>query len=152
MSDTEVPRIVRAQQAAEMLEEKLVRDIKEAAALVDIPRSTLSHYIRGRPLKAESKWERCKLTRSEEKSVLDRCPDLCKWGFPLEIWSIHEITEDIARVRDPGISLGNKWLRGFKKRHSEIVTMYVDQIDYIRSVRGDDIKIIYDFLKWYLYI
>lgn len=142
----EVPRPIRAQQAIEMMKEANTPiTVKEAASLIDLKASTLCHHPKGRPLKEEISVDRQKLTPEEERAVIKQCEDLVNWWFPPEVWSFRDIAIFIANKRDPRIMLGEKWFRLFKKRYKELCTMYVDQLDYIRAVRGDDLKIIYSW-------
>lgn len=122
----EVPRVIRAQHAAEILVEGFAENMGKAAKLADLKPSTFRHYLKGRALKEEVGPKLQKITVEEETAVVNRCEELGHWGFPPEVWNIHGIAETIAHERDSKIKLGNKWFELFKKRHPEVHTMYVD--------------------------
>lgn len=145
----ELPLIVRAQHANEMLEEGLVDTLAEAAKMNNIKRTTLGHYLKGRPMRCQVNHKLQKLTPEEEKTVILRCELLGKWGFPPEIWKVKEIAQIIANERDPTIKVERRWFELFRKRHTILRTVYSNQLDYIRAVRGDNLKILNDFFDMY---
>jgi len=144
-SDRQLSREKLEERAFDMLYKHVVRTQQDAATRVDIPLSTFNHRLHGRPSRATARAKQQKLTIREEELVVERCYLRCLWGFPPVIFQVQRLAQDILQRRIPNEVLGKRWISNFYKRHPEVKSKFSKQMDYIRSIRGNDPKIIEDF-------
>lgn len=131
----------------EMLAEGVAKNKTEVAVMAGIPPSSFRHYLRGQKTREEENESRQKLLPEEEKPVVERCYELGRCGFPLGIVDIKELAEAVVWTRKKDMMLGGHWMEGFYERHKEVKYFYIKSIEYIRTARGNNSRLLNDFFQ-----
>ena len=127
-----LPKESRIILALEALKNDPKLSIRKAAAIYEIPRSSLQHRRAGKQPRREIPANLRKLTDLEEKVLLERILDLDTQGFQPRLSDIREMADRLRTARDAS-RVGPRWANNFVDRHSELTTRFRRQIDYQRA-------------------
>ncbi|EKV11594.1 hypothetical protein PDIG_49500 [Penicillium digitatum PHI26] len=120
-----------------------ISSIREVARRFNVPRSTLSTRLNGIQHRAISRANSHKLTGSEEES-------LQKWILPMDSRGsapqpsmVREMADHLLQKRGttPVLSVGEKWVYNFVKRHPLLSPRFSKRYNYERA-KCEDPKII----------
>ena len=117
--------------AISALENKQIRNIREAARAYNVPRTTLQRRLNGHTSRSETRANSHKLTQNEEESLVQWILSLDRRGAPPRPSHIQEMANILLAER--GQLVGINWVTNFIKRRDEIKSRYSRQYDYRRA-------------------
>ena len=94
------------------------QSVRVAAALYDIPRTTLCRQFQGMASRRDSTPNLQKLTPYEESALLQYILDLDSCGFPPRPQAVQEMADLLLSERGES-PIGINWTTTFIKRHTE---------------------------------
>lgn len=124
-----------------------------AAKALGLSETTLRRHMRGGKSRAEAREAQQKLTKAEEKVLVEWITRLTATGHPARHGFIWDMAEEIRRQRDSGgiatrliIPLGICWVQQFISRHPQLRTVISRSIEVsrIRDVTRDVIVKFFD--------
>ena len=130
--------------AIEALKSQQIQTIKGAAALFDIPYSTLQNRVKGRVSRQESQVPRRKLLPTKEAALIQWIESLDNRGMPPTITYIRQIAnllllersghvtfdKSVTETPDPKKTIGENWVRRLLKRQPYLTAKYSRKYDY----------------------
>jgi hypothetical protein len=110
-----------------------VASIRAAAALYDIPESTLNDRLNGRAARKDAQVNNRKLTPTEEQVLLQRIASMDERGMPPTLPFVQRMADLLLSERKPDSSVGKHWVARFVDRHDEIMSKFLRKYDYQRA-------------------
>ncbi|ODM17099.1 hypothetical protein SI65_07498 [Aspergillus cristatus] len=139
-------RIILAMSA---LQKKEITNIREAARLYNIPRTTLRDRLKGSSYRAEQRANGHKLTQNEEESLVQWIFSMDQRGAaprPAHVQDMANIL--LSKHGDTNIkTVGVNWATNFIKRHDELKTRFSRRYNHQRA-KCEDPKIIKEWFDW----
>jgi len=126
-------RILLALQA---IEKREFSSIRRAAAVFNIPRTTLRDRISGRTFRRDTMPNSKKMTPTEEEALLQYLLDLDTRGQPCRISDVEDMANLLLKERNGG-RVGKLWATRFIQRQPAIRTRYNRPYDYQRALCED---------------
>jgi hypothetical protein len=117
------------------------KSIRAAAAAYDVPRSTLTHRIRGRKARVDIPANCQKLSSLEEGSLKKWILDMDERGLPPTQDTVRKMADILLSHRNPGLSTGKNWVSNFIKWHNDLISKYTRKYDYQRA-KCEDLEVI----------
>jgi hypothetical protein len=137
--------------AIEAIQKQEFSSIRRAAAVFDVPRSTLSARLNGITYRAETRANSHKLTVLEEESLYNWILSLDDRGAAPRPRTVREAADLLLKARGstPPITVGEKWVENFVKRHPDLSTRFSRSYDYRRAQCEDEkaISTWFNFVK-----
>jgi hypothetical protein len=141
----------RIQLAVEALHSGQIRSIRKAAAVFDIPKSTLHERVKGSTTRQESQVNSRKLRPTEEAALVQWIESMDDRGMSPTIGYIRQMADLLVCERGSSILLdasspakdtvGENWVRRLLDRHPELKSRYSRKYDYQRALCEDPEKI-----------
>jgi len=110
-----------------------VPSIRAAAALYDVPETTLKDRLRGRVARKDAQINNRKLSPTEEQALLQRIASMDERGMPPTLPFIRRMADLLLSERIPDSSVGKHWITRFVDRHDEIMSKFLRKYDYQRA-------------------
>jgi hypothetical protein len=109
---------------------------RRAAAIYNVPQSTLSDRLAGAQPQRDYKPKSRKLLLTEEETVVQHVLDLDARGFPPRLAAVKDMADSLLaeRHQDP---VGQKWAANFVKRRPELKVKFNRKYDYQRALCED---------------
>ena len=103
-----------------------VHNIREAARVYNVPRTTLQRRLNGHTFRPEQRANSHKLTPNEEESLVRWILSLDQRGAAPRPAHIQEMADILLSKRgDPTITtVGDKWVYNFVKRHDQLKSRF----------------------------
>jgi hypothetical protein len=116
--------------------------IRGAANTYDIPEATLRARLKGRSARRETRPTNCKLTDTEELTLVNWILSRDERGLPVRIAEVREMADLLLQKRsanDPQKTrqVGKLWLYNFVRRHDSLRSRYNRKYDYQRAKYED---------------
>ena len=129
--------------AIQAFKNKEISSIREVARRFNIPRSTLQDRLRGHQNRAISRANSSKLTEIEEESLEKWILSMDLRGAPPRPSTVREMANLLLEKRGttPVISVGEKWVYNFVKRHPLLSSRFSRRYNYERA-KCEDPKVI----------
>jgi hypothetical protein len=132
---------IQTQEARIILAIKAIRSSKKlsqrsTAKIYKVPQKTLSNRIAGRTYRPETKANSLKLTKREERVIIQYILDLDSRGFAPRLASIEEIANYILKSRG-GRRVSKLWVYRFVKRQLDLKTRFNHVYDFQRALCED---------------
>ena len=129
--------------AIEAFKKKEISSIREVARVFNIPRSTLQDRLRGHQNRAICRANSHKLTEYEEESLQRWVLSMDSRGSAPRPSTVREMANLLLQQRGttPVISVGEKWVYNFVKRHPLLSSRFSRRYNYERA-KCEDPKII----------
>jgi hypothetical protein len=145
----------RIQLAIEALKSQQIRSIKGAAAVFEVPYSTLQNRVKGRVSRQQSQVTRRTLLPTEEEALIQWIESLDSRGMPPTITYIRQMADllliergnpvtldaSVTTTPDSKNTLGENWVRRMLKRNPHLTAKYSRKYDYQRALCEDPKKI-----------
>ena len=121
--------------AISALKNQEIPNVREAARVYNVPRTTLRRRLSGQKSRAETRANSHKLTKNEEESLVQWILSLDRRGAPPRQSHVREMADILLAQRGttPIQQVGEKWVYNFIERHDELKTRYTRGYDYRRS-------------------
>jgi Tc5 transposase DNA-binding domain/helix-turn-helix, Psq domain len=108
--------------ALDALKKGSFASIREAARSYDIPNSTLYDRIRDRPTRRDTRPTNCKLTETEELTLVQWILSMDQRGLAPRPDSVRQMANLLLQKRsnsnsDPNNQVGQNWVYNFVRRH-----------------------------------
>jgi hypothetical protein len=134
--------------AISALKKQEICNIREAARVYNISRTTLQRRLAGTTSRAETRANSHKLTQNEEESLVQWILSLDQRGAPPRPSHIQEMADILlaARGTRPIQTVGINWASKFIRRRDELKTRYIRRYDY-RRAKCEDPKIIREWFN-----
>ena len=125
-----------------------VRNIREAARVYNVPRTTLQRRLNGHTFRPEQRANSHKLTPNEEESLVRWILSLDQRGAAPRPAHIQEMADILLSKRgDPTITtVGDKWVYNFVKRHDQLKSRFSRRYNHQRA-KCEDPKIIKEWFN-----
>lgn len=142
----------RIAQAIEAIKDNSCPNIRAAARVFDVPRTTLATRLHGVPTRQQSHITQHKLLPTEEKALLQWVLSMGERGFPPRISIVRQMAAILLSARTErtvdtsSINIGQNWVRRFINRHNELQSKYTRKYDYQRAL-CEDPKVITDWFR-----
>jgi hypothetical protein len=114
-----------------------ISSIRGAAKLYDVPRSTLTHRVRGRTARLDSQSRNRKLTSTEESVLIQWITSMDERGQPPQVATVREMANILLAKRDESTSpstVGTNWVRNFVNRHDDLKSKFSRKYDHQRAL------------------
>ena len=134
--------------AISALKKKEISNIREAARLYDVPRSTLQDRLQGKTNRDETRANGHKMTRNEEESLVQWILSLDQRGAAPRQAHIQEMANILLskKSRSTTTTVGDKWVYNFVKRHDILKSRFSRRYNYQRA-KCEDPKIIREWFN-----
>ena len=134
--------------AISALKKQEIRNIREAARVYNVPRTTLQRRLGGQTSRAETRANSHKMTQNEEESLVQWIISLDRRGAPPRPSNIREMANILLAERGttPIQIIGEKWVYNLIKRRDELKTRYSRRYDY-RRAKCEDSKVIREWFN-----
>ena len=121
--------------AISALKKKEISNIREAARLYDVPRSTLQDRLRGKTYREETRPNSHKMTQNEEESLVQWILSLDQRGAAPRHAHIREMANILLskKSRSTTTTVGDKWVYNFVKRHDSLKFRFSRRYNYQRA-------------------
>ena len=110
--------------------------IRRAAALYNIPRTSIANRMNGRTFKQETRSPTQVLTDLEEDVLVQRILDLDDRGFAAQISMVGEMANHLLAVRTKR-RVSDRWAQQFVQRRPELKTRFSRGYDFQRALCED---------------
>ena len=145
-TNEDIPYKTRLNLALQAIQSSQVRSIRAAAALYNIPRTTLQDQLHGGGTRHDAQVNNRKLTPTEEQALLDRIISLDERGLSPTLPLVRQMADLLLSQREPLSSVGENWVTRFVQRHEELMSKYLRKYDYQRA-KCNDPEIINNWFK-----
>jgi hypothetical protein len=152
-STSSVQREGRIALAIEALKQGYFTSVKGAAKLYDVPESTLRYRLKGNPPQRGRRSPNCKLTATEELTLVQWILSMGQRGLPPRPDSVRQMANLLLKKRsnsdsnsDPNRQVGKRWVINFVRRHKALQTRYTRKYDYQRA-KCEDPQVIKDWFR-----
>jgi hypothetical protein len=122
------------------LKNKKIPNINRAAAIYNIPRTTLRYRLKGIQQKAEICPASIKLSPNEEESLVKWILDLAKRGLPPRPSLVRQMADHLLS-KDGNQQVGKNWVYKLVNRRPELKSRFSRRYNYERA-KCEDIKLI----------
>jgi hypothetical protein len=109
------------------IQTRRISSCKKAAAVYDVPRSTLRDRIKGALPQAARSAQRRKLYQLEEQALVQWILELDQRGFPPQIIDVRRMADHLLAARGqtpPPVPVGKNWVDRFIKAQPELQTKW----------------------------
>ena len=113
---------------------------RATAKIYNVPETTLRRRMAGTPSKAEQGSATSRLTKLEERVIVEYIIDLDSRGFSPRLCDVEDMANVIAEARDAS-RVGTHWASNFIKRQPQLKTRLSRAYDYQRALCEDPEKI-----------
>ena len=128
--------------AAQAFRRGQISSIQAAANLYNVPRTSLSHHLRGRVPRVDSYANGHKLTQTEEQTLLNWVLDMDSRGYPPRISAVGDAAKILLEQRvGASAKIGVNWAQRFIKRQPQLSSKYTRAYDYQRAQCEDPEKL-----------
>jgi hypothetical protein len=136
--------------AISALKKQEIRNVREAARVYNVPRTTLQRRLNGQSFRAETRANGHKMTQNEEESLIRWILSMDQRGAALRPSHMREIANILLAQRGSTSTqtVGEKWVYNFIKQHDEIKTQFSRRYNHQRA-KCEDPKII---LEWFNHV
>lgn len=122
-------------QAIEAIHSNIYPNIRAAARVYDVPRSTLTNRLRGQPTRQQSQIVNQKLLPTEKEALLQWVLSMSEQGYPPRISAVRKMADILLSARaaspvDASPTIGENWVRKFINRHEQLQSKYTWKHDY----------------------
>lgn len=112
--------------------------IRGAANAYDIPESTLRSRVKGCPARRDLRPTNTKLSDLEELTLVQWILSMEERGLPLRATSIRQMANLLLQkrsdaVQDNALTVGQRWVYNFVRRHNSLQSKYTRKYDYQRA-------------------
>ena len=123
-------------------------NIREAARLYNVPRTTLQRRLNGHGFRAEQRANSHKLTQNEEESIVQWTLSLDRRGAAPRPAHVREMADILLSKRGytTTITVGDKWVYNFIKRHDQLKSRFSRRYNYQRA-KCEDPKVIREWFN-----
>ncbi|KAF7181278.1 hypothetical protein CNMCM7691_000496 [Aspergillus felis] len=134
--------------AISALKKQEISNIREAARVYNIPRSTLQDRLRGKTFRNEARANSHKLTQSEEESLVRWILSIDQRGAAPRPSYVREMANILLAKRGttPIQAVGEKWVYNFIKRRDELKTRFSRRYNHQRA-KCEDPKVITEWFN-----
>jgi hypothetical protein len=134
--------------AISALKKQEISNIREAARVYNIPRSTLQDRLRGKTFRNEARANSHKLTQSEEESLVRWILSMDQRGAAPRPSHVREMANILLAKRGttPIQAVGEKWVYNFIKRRDELKTRFSRRYNHQRA-KCEDPKVITEWFN-----
>lgn len=145
-------RETRIAQAIKAIKDNTCPNIRAAARVFDVPRTTLTSRLHGQLTRQQSHTTQQKLLSTEEDALIQWILFMGDRGFPPRISIVRKMADILlsARTGSPinasSLNVGENWVYKFIKRHDQLQSRYTRKYDYQRAL-CEDSKIIADWFR-----
>jgi Tc5 transposase DNA-binding domain/helix-turn-helix, Psq domain len=122
---------------------------RAAAKAYDVSRSTLQYRINGHPMQYNYRSPNCKLTATEELTLVQWILSMDQRGLPPRPDSVRQMANLLLEKRSNSNSnsqVGQCWVINFVRRHQALQTQYNRKYDYQRA-KCKDPQVIRDWFR-----
>lgn len=121
--------------AISSLKKKEISNIREAARLYDVPRTTLQRRLNGTINRAEKQANCLKLTKEEEESLIRWILSLDQRGAAPRPSHVQDMANILLSNRGSSKTqpIGKNWVYNFIKRHDELKTRFSRKYNHQRA-------------------
>ena len=145
-TNEDIPYETRLNLALQAIQSSQGSSIRAAAALYNIPRTTLQDQLHGTVMQRDAQINNRKLTPTEEQALLDRIISLDEHGLSPTLPLVRRMANLLLSQRGQSSSVGTNWITRFVKRHDKLMSKYLRKYDYQRA-KCHDPEIISDWFK-----
>jgi hypothetical protein len=128
------------QLAISAIDANQIRSNRRAAAIFNVPESTLRDRRAGKPSRRDSQPNSKKLTLEEEQVIVEHILDLDKRGFPPRYMDVRDMADKLLAARNSG-QVGVHWARNFVKRTDDLRTSFTRSYDRQRALCEDPVLV-----------
>ncbi|KAJ3484616.1 hypothetical protein NLI96_g5517 [Meripilus lineatus] len=107
---------------------KYVLSIRQAAALRQVPRTTLQDRFNGRDTRRESHTKEQKVSPAQEDVLVVWLKIMGRRGIPLTRTTLQEYASEISQVH-----IGDSWVTRFLRRHPDITVRWTTSLEACRA-------------------
>jgi hypothetical protein len=132
----EPSRECQIQLALQALKQDANLSERRAAAIFNVPRTTLGDRRAGRTSQANRRPKTMNLTKLEEKVVVEHILDLDLRGFPPRLADVADMANSLRAERNLD-QVGQNWPSTFVKRRPELKVKFNRKYDYKRALCED---------------
>jgi hypothetical protein len=115
--------------AISALEQRQISSVNQAAATFNVPQSTLSDQLAGKPARSNCQPNSKKVTALEEEVIIRHILDLDSRGFPPSLNNVRAMANKLLAKRGAK-PVGIKWPHNFVKRTESLATRFNRPYDY----------------------
>jgi len=128
--------------AISALKNNEISNIREAARVYNVPRSTLQDRLRGKTYRDETRANNHIMTQSEEESLVQWILSLDRRGAAPRPAHIQEMADILLSKRGhtTTTTVGDKWVYNFIKRHDMLKSQFSRRYNHQRA-KCEDPKI-----------
>ena len=126
-----------------------ISSIRKAAALYDVPYTTLQNRLNGRTTRENSQLRNRKMTLAEESFLEKWILSMDERGQPPRVSTVHATANLILANRDPTVTpptVGINWVTRFLRRTPTLKTRFSQSYDYKRAL-CEDPKVIQEWFR-----
>jgi hypothetical protein len=113
-----------------------IQSINRAATTYNVPQSTLSDRLAGKPARGDCQPNSKKLTKLEEEAIVEHILDLDSRGFPPSLDAVRHMADKLLDERGAG-KVGKRWPSNFVKRTDALTTRFNRPYDIQRALCED---------------
>jgi hypothetical protein len=130
--------------ALQALDKDATLSIRQAAAIYEVPYTTLHRRRNGIASKRDQTAKTRKLTNSEEEAIVNQILDLNSKGMPPRVVVVRDMADELLRTRNSP-PVGDKWTYNFIQRQPRLKSALTRRYDDQRAQCEDPIVI----QKWF---
>jgi len=119
---------------------------RAAANAYGVRRTTLQNRIKGKPARRDQRSPNCKLTATEELTLVQWILSMDQRGLAPRPESVRQMADLLLEKRsnsNPNSQVGRNWVYNFVQRHKALQTRYNRKYDYQRA-KCEDPQVIRD--------
>ena len=120
-----------------------ISSARAAARLYNVPKTSLTDRMGGRPARTDLRANGHKLTQTEEQVLLEWILSMDERGYPLKVHAVGDAAKLLLqqRVGLPSASIRKNWARNFINRQPQIKSKYTRTYDHQRAQCEDPLQI-----------
>jgi len=111
--------------AISAIDRRQIGSVRQAAAIYDVPKTTLTNQLAGKPSRRDCQPNSQKVTPIEEEVIVARIPDLDSQGYPPSLNNVRYMANKLLAKRGAQ-PVGMRWPQNFVKRTERLTTHSVD--------------------------
>jgi hypothetical protein len=129
----------RIQLAIQALKKSEIPSCRRAAAIFDVPESTLRGRVKGQQFQAELRGHKHRLTETQEDALIKWIISRDKRGVPPRHSHVREMAEIVLQGDSKTLPqpIGPNWVTNFIKRHPEVKSRFARRYNYQRALLED---------------
>ena len=107
--------------------------LRPIAAAYNIDPASLNRHLQGKMDITAFNQGKCKLRADEEATLEEIVLESAARGFPVNLDMIKDLALAIGRVRDPSLTLGEKWAGSFVERREKLRMHWTKKLSKVCS-------------------